>query len=101
MFQLVLHAAPEPFREGVRHHGTAGGLELRRDPIGLVLVELVFRLVGGRDDQCAEKTGRKYRRQPDLDGKECKQPGVVDDEGVEAGFGSGSLFSDARDSHLQ
>ena len=101
VFQLVLHAAPEPFRKGVGHHGTSCGLELGRDPIGLVFVEHFFRLVGGRDDEGAQKTGRKDRGQPHLDGEEREQPGVVDEEGVETGFGSGPLFPDARDSHLE
>lgn len=80
VFQLILHASPEPFRKGVGHNGTARGLELSRDPIGLVFVEHFFRLVGGCDDQGAKKTGRENRGQPNPDGKEGKQPGVMDEE---------------------
>mmetsp|Transcript_4683 Transcript_4683/g.10021 ORF Transcript_4683/g.10021 Transcript_4683/m.10021 type:complete len:679 (+) Transcript_4683:140-2176(+) len=100
VFQLVLHATPEPFRKRVRGDGVAGRLELRRDPIGLVVLEHFFRLVRGGDDQGADETGHEDGGQPDLHGEEGPQNGVVDEERVEAGFRSGPLFTDAGDGDL-
>mmetsp|Transcript_19733 Transcript_19733/g.46099 ORF Transcript_19733/g.46099 Transcript_19733/m.46099 type:complete len:495 (-) Transcript_19733:364-1848(-) len=100
VLKLVLHAAPEPLRERVRHHGGSGRLELRRNPIGLVLVEHLLRLVGRRDDEGAEQAGHEDRRKPHPQGEETDHDGVVDGEGSQAGLRSGPSLLHVRDGRL-
>mmetsp|Transcript_34674 Transcript_34674/g.70786 ORF Transcript_34674/g.70786 Transcript_34674/m.70786 type:complete len:218 (-) Transcript_34674:304-957(-) len=77
VLQLVLHAAPQPLGEGVGHDGVAGGHELRRDPIGLVIFEHGLGLVRRRHDEGRHEPGEEHRREPNAERQERQQDEVV------------------------
>mmetsp|Transcript_32690 Transcript_32690/g.77013 ORF Transcript_32690/g.77013 Transcript_32690/m.77013 type:complete len:364 (-) Transcript_32690:207-1298(-) len=59
MFELVLHAAPEPLREGVRAHRVPRRPELAVDELRLLVKEKILRLVGDGGDDGSHETGEE------------------------------------------
>jgi len=97
MLELVLHATPQPFGEGVCADGIARGFELRRDPVGLVLCKHLLGLMRGRDDDGGHEAAHEDGGDPDGGGEEGEEDGVVHHETVELGLGASAIFGDGID----
>mmetsp|Transcript_6817 Transcript_6817/g.14184 ORF Transcript_6817/g.14184 Transcript_6817/m.14184 type:complete len:397 (+) Transcript_6817:302-1492(+) len=97
VLQLVLHAPPDPFAEGVIGDGISRGGELCRDPVRLVLLKKLLVLMRGRDDEGRDESRHKNGGDVHARGEEGEDDGVVRHEHEEFLFGLGSFLFDGVD----